>query len=460
MFKYLCFFVLLAPGQLVAQNSLLDKYIHEGLDKNLALQQQNLALDKSLSTRREARGLFLPSLNLEARYSRAGGGRLIEFPVGDIVNPVYSTLNELLVSAGQQPLFPTNLQNEVIPFLREEEQEARLRLVQPVFQPRVLHNYRLQKSRHRAEIAKREVFRRQLVLEIKQAYYQHLSTRQLQELLIKTRSLLEKNLRVSISLFENQKATQDVVFRAKAEISDIEQKLTEAGNGVRQTGRYLNFLINRPLDAEIDVDTEEDLQPQAVLEMADLIQKAKSQRAEYDQLHSGIGTAKHAASLAGSASLPSISFVLDYGMQGEDYNINKDSDFWMATIALQWNLFNGFQDRERKQQANLQRQALQVQLDEFDRLVRMQVLEAHDKLQAARKTIEAANDRVVSAQQSFRIVARKYAEGLAPQIEYLDARTTLTNAESNAIVAKYNFQIQYSELERVAALYPLPDSSN
>lgn len=73
MFKYLCFFVLLAPGQLVAQNSLLDKYIHEGLDKNLALQQQNLALDKSLSTLREARGLFLPSLNLEARYSRAGG---------------------------------------------------------------------------------------------------------------------------------------------------------------------------------------------------------------------------------------------------------------------------------------------------------------------------------------------------------------------------------------------------
>lgn len=37
------------------------------------------------------RGMFLPSVSIEARYSRAGGGKIIEFPVGDLMNPVYGT---------------------------------------------------------------------------------------------------------------------------------------------------------------------------------------------------------------------------------------------------------------------------------------------------------------------------------------------------------------------------------
>lgn len=459
MFTYFrVFFLLALPCHLYAQSSVLDRYVEAGLAQNLALQQQNLSLEKSLHALKEARGLYLPKLDLEARYSRAGGGRLIEFPAGDIVNPVYATLNDLLESQGQPPRFPTDLQNEVIPFLREQEQEARLRLIQPVFQPRALHNYRLQKSAHRAEKARREVFSRQLVREIKHAYFRHLSARQLLALLEKTRELLQENLRVSTSLFDNQKATQEVVFRARAELSDLQQQITEAENGVRLSVRYFNFLLNRPFDASIEIVPETELDFDQPLQLPALVENAQAQREEYRQLENNIDVAAQAAKLAGAAYLPSLNLVVDYGMQGENYNLDGDSDFWMATIALQWNLFNGFQDQARRQQARLDRQALQVKRDELDRLVRMQVLEAYDNVQAARETITAAEARAASAQESFRIIARKYAEGLAPQIEYLDARTNLTSAEINAIVAKYDYQIKYGELERVAALYALPEN--
>ena len=91
----------------------LDAYVAEGLQSNLALKGQNLSLEKSLRVLDEAKGLFLPTLDLNARYSLAAGGRTIEFPVGDLLNPVYGTLNQMTGS----DRFPT-LQNVNTPFLR------------------------------------------------------------------------------------------------------------------------------------------------------------------------------------------------------------------------------------------------------------------------------------------------------------------------------------------------------
>ncbi|MFQ5627657.1 MAG: TolC family protein [bacterium] len=453
--KSLLFIVALSGSTLFAQADILDQYIREGLRNNLALQQQQLSLQKSLQALKEARGLFLPSLNLEARYSRAGGGRLIEFPVGDIVNPIYATLNGLLAAQGQPVPFPTNLQNINIPFLRKEEQETRVRLVQPIFQPQILYNYKIKRSAYRSSRAQQQAFSRQLVYEIKQAYFKYLSAKQLSDLLDKTKQLLAENLRVSTSLFTNQKATQDVVFRAKAELSDLEQQAAGAWKNEQIAARYFNFLLNRPLDARIDVGEESEIVSDHKLDIARLASKAFSRREEFQQLQNAIEAAGHAAKLASTAKLPSMNFVLDYGIQGENYRFGKDDDFWMATVALQWNLFNGFQDRARQQQAELDRQRLQVQLQELERQVQLQILEAYENVQVARKIIDSANDRLRSVRLSFRIIAKKYAQGLSPQVAYLDARTNLTGAEISAILAKYDYQIKYSQLERVAALYDL-----
>ena len=123
----------------------------------------------------------MPRVNIEARYSRAGGGRLIEIPVGDLMNPVYQTLNDLLETVGQPALFPTDLPNDYIPFLREEEHDTKIRIVQPLFQPQIVHNYKMKKELKNIEADAKRGFARQLVNDIKTAYYNYLKTLQIQE---------------------------------------------------------------------------------------------------------------------------------------------------------------------------------------------------------------------------------------------------------------------------------------
>ncbi|MEL7361972.1 MAG: TolC family protein [Bacteroidota bacterium] len=145
-----------------APTALLDAYVAEALASNLALQQEALDLDAARYALDAARRSFFPTLSVEARFSRAGGGRTIDLPLGDLLNPAYSTLNDLLAAQGEAPSFPT-LSNETIPFLREQEQETRLRVVQPLYQPRLNAAVRLNRHLVASQEAEVEALRQQLV---------------------------------------------------------------------------------------------------------------------------------------------------------------------------------------------------------------------------------------------------------------------------------------------------------
>ena len=82
------------------QNDQLKNYIDQALESNIALQRKELSYTKSLEALKEAKAMYLPNLSFNSRYSVANGGRAFEFPIGDLMNPVYQNLN-LLNSYGQ-----------------------------------------------------------------------------------------------------------------------------------------------------------------------------------------------------------------------------------------------------------------------------------------------------------------------------------------------------------------------
>jgi outer membrane protein TolC len=80
---------------------------------------------------------------------------------------------------------------------------------------------------------------------------------------------------------------------------------------------------------------------------------------------------------------------------------------------------------------------------------------AHDAADVARAAIVTATDRLTAATRTFELVQRRYSEGLAPQLELLDARTALTTAQLNRLITTYDFYQRVVEFERAAALSPL-----
>jgi outer membrane protein len=428
----------------------LQDYINEALQSNLALQQKNFDYEKSRAELAEARGAFWPSIDVSSRYSRADGGRTIDAPVGDLVNPIYSTLNQLL----GENRFPTNVPNLREPFLREKDQETKITLSQPIFQAEIFFNERSRANMSKAAGAARDQYARQLVAEVKKAYFNYVKTVQVVKLLEQTGVLLDENLRVSKALVANEKATADIIYRAKAELSRLDQQQAEAERMRNLAQAGFNFLLNRPLTSPIDL-TDEAVTIEPLPDPGEVERKAVEDRDELRQLQytqKGVGDL---VNLSKSAYLPGVFMAFDYGFQGEQYRFDGDHDYWMASVIFKWNLFNGFSKHSRVRQFDLERRAIQAQMDEVRSQIGLEALSAHQAAEVAVRSVKAAADRLESARKSFNIVERKFAEGMAPQIEYLDARTTLTEAEINQINTEQDYRIALAELERVTAGYPL-----
>lgn len=192
-----------ANGELPATGrplaAVIDEYVRAGLKSNLSLRAQSLEVERSQAALDAARARYFPEAGFAARYSRSDGGRTIELPLGDALNPAYQTLNDLLVQQGQAPQFPT-VQNETIYFLRPQEQDTKLTLRMPLLNAAIPAAVRAQRELLGASEYSRQALGRRLKRDITVGYLAWLSATRTQGIVDASVALLNENLRVNDSL--------------------------------------------------------------------------------------------------------------------------------------------------------------------------------------------------------------------------------------------------------------------
>ncbi len=418
----------------------LDRYVQQGLRDNPALRQKRVAGEKSASALHEAAGLFLPSVSIEARYTAAGGGRVIDLPIGDLMNPVYQALH-----------VPVTLPNQTIPFLREREQETKVHVVQPVLQPAIAYNYKIRSAMRDIERLAVSVHGRGLVADIRAAYFNYLKADAVCSLLTVTGGLVREHSRVAESLFRHDKVTRADVLRASADLAEIRRAAAEAEKNRSMAVSYFNCLLNRPLDAPIEKPAGPMPLPVLTPEPAEAESLAVANREELKQLERAVDLMGHRASLSRTSFLPGVAAVFDWGYWDAIYRFDNEHDYWTASLAASWNLFNGFQDRHRVDQAKLDAAEKRCELEDGLNRIRLQARDAATAVAVGRRALEAAVEKRLAGRRAFELVERRYREGMAPQIEVLAARNAWTQAEVEAAVSEYDLHIRAAELEKVTA---------
>jgi outer membrane protein len=423
-------------------------YLSDALASNALLKAQDFAVEAAAQGLGAARAQRAPQLALTARYTVADGGRVIRIPTGDLVNPVYQTLNQLTAGSGNPTQFP-QIGNNDINLLRRTEQDTRLTLSAPIYAPQIAEQIRIRAAEFDGSVATREAFARTLVRDVKTAYFQLAQIQAGIRILDASQITLAENRRVAEALVAAGKATRDRVLRAEAEFLAIEQRLHAARNDERAARRYLNLLRNRDEAAAVTVAdgalfaTPDDRGSQAT-------------RPELRGLDSRIDAADHATKLAGSSLLPTLSLVADSGIQGTGYKINRDADVSTASLVLNWTLFDFGARRAAESQARAQTQQLRETRDEVRRQLDLARLSADDNALTAERSLLTAEARIAAAEEGFRIAERKRDAGQLSQIEFLDAERAQTEARLGLAIARSDLQSARAEQEYTRAAYPLP----
>lgn len=431
--------------QLISAQETLDDYIRYGLGNNLALKQKSSDYKRSIEALKEARSMFYPGVSFIARYSRSEGGRVIEFPAGTLMNPVFMTLNALTHSTMFSPV-----EDQEIKFLRPREHETKIRVTQPLFSPEIYYNTRIKEEINLYSKSDLAQYRRELVAEIRKAYYNVAMAEGIVNILQITGRLLAENLRVSRKLYENDKVTKDVVYRSEAESGIYEQELIRARSNRNVAVAYFNFLLNRPLDEKVNTSFPDTFPSLSVL-TDQMTNSALNNREELLKLRNYINMTDLQVKMNQANRLPDMFLVVDYGFQGEEYRFNSRQDYFQASAVLTWTLFEGFRNRARIRQAMLAKTEAEAQLEEARKKIELEVLTTLSELMASEKGIVSAEKRVVNAREGFRLVKKKFEEGEASLLEFLDARSNLTQAEENLVISRFTYLSCYADFEKVTA---------
>jgi outer membrane protein len=427
---------------------IIEDYVRQGLTSNLALQSATLDVERSQAALDAARARFFPEASLIARYTRAEGGREISLPLAAAFNPVYGTLNELLVANGQAPRFGL-IEDPRFLLQREREQDTRLAIRQALFAPAIPAAVRAQKAALAASDFARLALMQRLRRDIAVGYLEWLQAERAARILEASQKLLDENLRITRSLFANGVITRDQVLRAEAESLALMQQQIEVSGAVRQLSAYVNFLMNQDLNTPLKRAEIEAEFSTVTRDLETLRAAAIEQRPELAQIRSATNVATAQRQLARAARLPTLALAIDGGTQGERYEFGRGRNFATLSLLLNWTLFDGGARRSEERAARLSERQFALRDEQLQRSIQLEVQQGLDALLASEAALRAANARAAAAQAAFTIAARKRDAGVISQVEFLDAQTTLTTAELELNRLRFATMSKQAELDYV-----------
>lgn len=425
--------------------SIIDGYVQSGLASNLALANQEIEVDKSRAALAAARARFFPELALAARYTRADGGRQIELPVGQLLNPAYQTLNELLLANGGVARFRA-IADQAIPLQLPREQDTRITLRQPLYAPAVTAGVAAARASLGAAGYTRQAYQRELRRDLTVAYLEWLRASNGAAILAASEATLAENLRVNQSRYDSGKSTHDTVLRARAEWLGVQQQQRDARNGADQARSYLNFLLNRPLATPLEAPGDSDA-VLAVLPLAPAAAAAAAVPARPELLAIAAAESAAAANLraALAARRPSLALGVDAGTQGVDYATGRNYDFVTGSVVLNWTLFDAGARAAAVSQARLTGRQLANQRELLAARIGLEQQQAADNLRSAQDSLATADARAAAARTGFAIASKRRDAGMADQLEFLDARSEMTRAELNRNLTIYTLLERQAE---------------
>lgn len=419
----------------------LDSYIEQGIKSNQSIQQQNFMLEKNIYALKEAKSMFLPDVTFSSSYTKAQGGRTIGLPLGDLLNNVYSSLNQLTGSNA----FP-QVKNQKVLLNPDNFYDAHFRTSFPILSAELNYNKRIKEQQ--IDLQKEEIllYKRELVKEIKTAYYQYLKAVKAVEIYRSSLVLVKEGFRVNTALLKNDKANRTAVLRSENEVSKIDASLTSAITAEESAKNYFNFLLNRALTDSITGDESFSLPP-----AQQLTDQGVEGREELAKLKTTSGINNNITGLAKAYITPKISTFLDLGSQEFDWKFNSDSRYYLFGVSMEWNLFSFGKHTYKIKQAEADQKSIAAQTDYVKIQLQTELSVRRNELANALAQYHAAVTQLHTSETYYSDEMKLYKEGLAIYIELLDAQNQLIDARLQTNISLYNIWMAHAEIERATA---------
>jgi outer membrane protein TolC len=409
-------------------NAQFESLVKKAWDNNKSLQAQHFSLDQAGLAMKEAQAMYGPSVAANFQYTLAAGGRNIEFPIGDLLNPAYDALNKITNTND----FPS-LQNQSINFLPNNFYDAKVRVQQPIYYPDLAINKEVKQYQYNIKSQEIKAMKRLLSKEVMNTAIQITLAEKALGIFQENKKLIEEAKRTTNSMLKNGIALPSALSRIDAQLASLlEQEITTT-NGKKNAERYLYFLTNDTLTEEIRIFLESS--PVGINLNTNI-------REELLQLDEAMKIYNAVIKKESFFYKPRIGAQLDLGSQAFNFGL---SPYALLGVNLDLNLFDNKRNKIRNDIAKVSLTEHNTKRDYIQDQLNLQADISQNNLIAAIDQANTYAPRIASAAKVYKEVFIKYKEGTANYLELVDAQTQLTNSQIQANLAKYTSWLKWSE---------------
>ena len=261
-----------------------------------------------------------------------------------------------------------------------------------------------------------------------------------------------ENLRLAKVRTENGVGLKSDELRARTHQASIEQNLITGKNTLSLARMQLEKLLGFKDGENLEVDDAISVVPPPPGQNA-LVTIALENRSDLLQMKSEEEKANAGVRLARNSYLPSVGAFASYQLNSKDTPFGADNNSWVAGATLKWQIFDGFARSSEYRRAVANRSASSEYIENQIKEVVYSVKESLLKQDEARKRLEVAKNTVQDAEETVRLISRRYENSLATIYELLDAQTVLNQARAGLIDNETNFALASGQIYHAAGIF-------
>lgn len=426
---------LLTNTEIAAQD--FKTLVNKAWDNNLLLKSANSKTESANQMLNDAKALYGPTLSFGVQYSLASGGRSILFPVGDLLNPVYSTLNSLTSSNA----FP-QIENVQTQFLPNNFYDARFRMSLPIFYPELSINKQLKEEVIQMKKLEYNAIKRMICKEVMNSYFQLEAAKDAIAIFKSADTLLNEAKRTTQSMLKNGIALPTALSRIEDQIASLEAQKIEAEANYQNAFTYYKFITG---ESELP-------DPIKMPEFPKPEEASVSEREEITQVSTGIKMQNLAISKENQFYTPKVGLQVDLGSQAFDF---KYKPYALLGLNFEVNIYDSKRHRYRSESLKAEMNASNHQSDYLKDQIAMQIEIALQNLNSTILQAKTYATRIAVGEKAYQEVFRKYREGKANYLELIDAQTQTTQIKLQYAIAKKNAWIKWAEFVYASAAFPI-----
>ncbi|NIN01247.1 MAG: TolC family protein [candidate division Zixibacteria bacterium] len=296
-----------------------------------------------------------------------------------------------------------------------------------------------------------ELQRQELILNVKQAYFDVLKAKMLLEIQKEALRRASEQLKIAQTRYELGAASFSDVLKAKVQYGDAELALINADNSLKLAKARLNSWMGQNVDSPIDV--EENLTvPEFDYSYENAVKESMKQNPRVKRAQSDLRAAEAYLGMTRSGFFPNLNLSGSYSWSNPELDQLKyirERDYsWSLSASVSLNIFDNFGKNYNLSWAKAARNSKREDFSQTKREVALELKQAFLNVQQANEKINLTKEKVKSAREDLDLVQEKYNLGAANILELLDAEVSFKQAEADQVEALYDYNLAVAQFEK------------